>query len=162
MNIAARFERGNSRRSLVVAAREPRSSVPSNDRRRACRSASTTPRTSSRIASVGCDEARIDVCQTAHALEACAKKRAPPPTNGSTWRMRSTPRGSNGRSWESNRPLPPTHFTNGAASLGCRSIRAATAADVVICRIARLHQTRNPEKSGANPLHACRGREPDR
>ena len=61
------------------------------------------------------------------------KKSAPPPTNGSTWRMCSTPEGSSGRSWLSNRPLPPTHFTKGAASRGCCSILAATAADVVIC-----------------------------
>ena len=62
------------------------------------------------------------------------KKSAPPPTNGSTWRICSTPEGSSGRNWLSNRPLPPTHFTKGAASRGLLlDPRYATAADVVIC-----------------------------
>jgi hypothetical protein len=76
------------------------------------------------------------------------KKRAPPPTKGSTWRIREAPEGSNGRSWESNRPLPPAHFTKGAASLGCCSILAATAADVVMCSMI-TYTTENPEENGA-------------
>ena len=75
------------------------------------------------------------------------KKSAPPPTNGSTWRMCFTPLGSNGRSWESNRPLPPAHFTKGAASRGCCSILAATAADVVMCSMI-TYTSEKAEESG--------------